>query len=113
MAKSSRRRSSGPSRSPSRQAHPAKPTPIPWWKRPIPVILTVGAVATAIAAVLALIQPLLPKHSPQNLARFISVDAISQVPLSEYPQRSAVFKLRSAEEPQKSGPRLVAAVVGQ
>src|SRR4029077_15814577 len=63
--------------------------------------------------ILALVQPLLPKHSPLNVARFISVDTISQVPLSEYPQRSAVFKLQSAGLHQGHGPRLVAAVLGQ
>jgi hypothetical protein len=111
MSKSSRRRSSRSSRPTSRQARPAKPLPVPWWKRPIPVILTAGAIAAAITAVLALVQPLLPKHSPLNVARFISVDAISQVPLSEYPKRSVVFKLRSAEQRQNRGPGLVATVV--
>src|SRR4029077_21091190 len=113
MTKRSRRSSSRPSRSSPRRAQPAKPPPIPWWKRPIPVILTLGAVAAAITAILALVQPLLPKHSPLDVARFISVDTISQVPLSEYPQRSAVFKLQSAGLHQGHGPRLVAAVLGQ
>ena len=113
MTKRSRRSSSRPSRSPPRQAYPAKPPPVPWWRRPIPVILTLGAVAAAITAIVGLIQPILPKHSPLNVARFVSVDAISQVPLSEYPQRSAVFKLRSAGHPQRHDLRLAAAVFGQ
>jgi hypothetical protein len=112
MTKRSRRSSSRPSRSPPRRARPAKPLPIPWWKRPIPVILTLGAVAGAITAILALIQPILPKHSPLNVARFVSVRALSQVPLNEFRQRSTIYT-QSADHPPMQGPRLIVAVSGQ
>ena len=112
MTKRSSRGSGRPSRSPPRKAHPAKPPPIPWWKRPIPVILTLGAVAAAITAILALIQPLLPKHSPLNVARFVSVQALSQVPLSEFHQRSTI-STQSAGHLPVQGPRLTVAVSGQ
>ena len=112
MTKRSSKSSSRPSRSPPRQAHPTKTPPIPWWKRPVPVILTLGAIATAITAILALIQPLLPKHSPLNVARFVSVQALSQVPLSEFHQRSTI-STRSADHSSIQGPRLIVAVSGQ
>jgi hypothetical protein len=91
---------------------PGQTPPIPWWKRPIPVILTLGTVAAAITAILALIQPLLPKHSPLNVARFVSVQALSQVPLSEFHQRSTI-STQSADHPPIQGPRLIVAVSGQ
>ena len=75
------------------------------------VILAIGGVATAIGAVLALILTILPSHAPQNVARFISVQPLSQVALGEYQQRSAAPTKKSAErsDPQHRG--AVAAVL--
>jgi hypothetical protein len=77
------------------------------------IIISIGALAGAITAVLTLILLLLPKPSPENIARFTSVQTLSQVTLGEYPQRSAVFGLQSADHRQKQGPVLAVAVVGQ
>ena len=77
------------------------------------IIISIGALAGAITAVLALILPLLPKPSPENVARFVSVRTLSQVTLSEFPQRSAVFGLQSAGHRQRQGPALAVATVGQ
>ena len=123
MAKRNRRRSNRSSRPPTRQAYQAKPPPPRWWKRVTKtftglgivtkIIIGAGTLAGAIATVLTLILSLSPKPAPENIGRFISVQALSQVPLSEYPQRSAVFKSRSAEHPLNRGPLLAMAVVRQ
>jgi hypothetical protein len=113
MTKRSGKRSGRPSRPSTRQTRPAKPPPPRWWNRITKATLSIGALAAAITAVLALILPLFPKHSAQNIARFISVQPLSQVPLSEYPQRSAVFTLQSVDHPQTHGPILAVAVAGQ
>jgi uncharacterized membrane protein YgcG len=120
MAKK-RRRSGRPSRSPTAQAHPVKPPPARWWKRVTrtisglgtvtKIIISVGTLAGAITAILTL--PIFPKPAPENIGRFTSVQALEQVPLSHYRQRSAVFKLKSAVHPKKAGPVLAVAAVGQ
>src|SRR5262245_15719240 len=113
MTRPSSRHSGGPTIPIIRQAHPGNPPPHRWWNRISKSIVAAGAIAAAITAVLTLVLSLLPKHSPQNIARFISVQPLSQVPLSEYPRRSAVFKLQSAGHPQEHGRRLMAAFAGQ
>src|SRR5215211_7530676 len=72
-----------------------------WWKSTTGRILSLGALAAAIGAILALwpgILALLPKPDPEDSARFTAVRITSQVPLSEYRQRSVVVMA-----PQGSG----------
>ena len=57
------------------------------------IIIGVGGLAAAIAAVLGLVLSLLPKGAPHNIARFVSVQGLAQVPISQFPQRSVVFNL--------------------
>jgi hypothetical protein len=64
-----------------------------WWNRATATILTLGALAGAIGAILAL----RPSPDPEDSARFTAVRVTSQVPLSEYRQRSATMV------PQASG----------
>ena len=112
MASPNNRHSGGPSRLPTRRTHPAKPRLVQWWKRFRKLILSVGGLAAALTAVLTLVLTVLPKHAQEKVAHFVSVQALSQVPLGQYPQRSAVFKLQSAGHSQKHGPTLVVAVDG-
>lgn len=119
MTRPGNRRSRPHSRPPPRMTHPPHP-PHPsqsplfqWWNRFKKLILGGGALAAAITACLALAVAVLPKHPQEKVAHFISVQALSPVPLSEYPQRSAVFKLQSTGHLEKHGLRLVAAAVGQ
>ena len=113
MGKRNKGRSGRPSRPSARPARPAGSPKRRWWNHANKTILWAGGVATAITAVLTLVLSLLPKHSPQNVARFISVHPLGSLPLSEYQQRSAVFKLRSAGNLQGHGPSLVVAIAGQ
>ena len=123
MTKQSKRRSGRPSRPPTCQAHPVRPPPPRWWKRVTKtfaglgtvtkIIIGAGTLAGAITGILTLVSSLSPKPVPENIGRFISVQPLSQVPLSEYPQRSAVFKLQSAKGPRELGPLLAMAVVRQ
>jgi hypothetical protein len=117
MAKRGGRRSGYTSRPQTHQTHASR------WNRVTKaitdlgtvtkIVISIGALAGAITAVLTLILPLLPKSSPENVARFVSVRTLTQVTLSEFPQRSAVFGLQSADQRQKQDPVLTAAVVGQ
>jgi hypothetical protein len=58
-----------------------------WWNRIIATIITLGAIAGAIGAILAL----RPSPDPEDSARFTAVRIASQVPLSEYKQRSVAI----------------------
>lgn len=58
-----------------------------WWNRITKTILTLGALAGAIAAILSL----RPSPDPEDSARFTAVHVTSRVPLSEYRQRSAAM----------------------
>jgi hypothetical protein len=58
-----------------------------WWARVTKTVLTLGALAGAITATLAL----LPSPDPEDSARFTAVHIISLVPLSEYRQRSSAM----------------------
>ena len=60
------------------------------------VILKTGGLAAAIGAVIGLVVTILPSPSPKNVARFISVQTLSQIPLNQYQQRSAAFAEQSA-----------------
>src|SRR5690348_14323433 len=113
MTKRSRRRSGRPSRPLTRRANPVRPDAIRWWDRFSKPILAIGAIAGAILTVLTLFLTVMPKHAQQNVARFISVQALSQVPLSEYPRRSTGFKLISADRHHHHGSTLLMAVIGQ
>jgi hypothetical protein len=113
MTRQSRSRSGRTSRPPARQAKPPASTPLRWWNRITKTILGAGALAAAIAAVLALVLSFLPAHAHQNVARFSSVQMLGQVPLSEYQQRSAVFQAQSTGHSMKRSSRLVVAVTGQ
>lgn len=100
------RRSSGGSdrttRPSSRQAITPEPSPLRWLQGTFQLVTGVGAVATANhcgAGSLAL-------PDRQDIVRFISVRALSRVPLNEYLQRSAVFKKQSAGHRQGQGRRL-------
>jgi hypothetical protein len=78
------RSSSMPSADPTRR----------WWKSTTGRIVSLGALATAIGAILALwpgILALLPKPDPEDSARFTAVHVTSRVPLSEYRQRSTAM----------------------
>jgi hypothetical protein len=66
-----------------------------WWKRITQGILTAGALAGAIAAVVALLPERNP--DPEDNGQFTEVRVTSQVPMSEYQQRSATML------PQESG----------
>ena len=112
MSRRSRRRSGRTSRPPARQAKPPESPPRRWWNRITKTILGAGALATAIAAVLALVVHLLPSQAQQNVARFISVQVLGQVPLSQYQQRSMVIQTQSADRPMKQGLQLAVAVSG-
>jgi hypothetical protein len=83
---------------PDRTARPSSPSSSPgttrrWWNRITATIITLGALAGAIGAILAL----RPSPDPQDSARLIAVHVTPQVPLSEYRQRSATMV------PQPSG----------
>jgi hypothetical protein len=113
MTRSGGRRPGRSSRSSAHQASPPKPPPPRGWTRLTKIILGAGALAAAITAVLTLVLSLLPSPDPQDIARFISVRALSQVPLNEFHQRSAVFKSESAKHVSKQGSSLVVAALGQ
>ena len=100
------------SKSPARRAGPpagrAKSPDLPvlrWWNKMTKIILGAGALATAIAAILAL----LPSRDQQNIARFTSVEALSHIPLSEYQQRSVTFKGKLADQYLRQAPGIVTA----
>ena len=113
MAKRGGSRSGRGRRQPTRRVNPPPRAPLRWWNRITKTILGAGALATAIAAVLALVLPHLPSHSQENVARFISVQALSPVTLSQYVQRSARPPTQSADRPQNQGPMLAVAVIGR
>ena len=113
MSRRSRNRSGRSSRPPARRANPPQSPPLRWWNRITKIILGAGALATAIAAVLALVLPHLPSHPQENVARFVSVQALSPTPLSQYLQRSAASQTQSADRPKNFHLRLVVAVSGQ
>jgi hypothetical protein len=58
-----------------------------WWNRFTKTVLSLGALAGAITATLAL----LPSPDPEDSARFTAVHVTPLVPLSEYRQRSAAL----------------------
>ena len=124
MAKRNARRRAGPAQQTERQNRPVKQQPPPWWKRiaksfarlgvVTKIIIGAGAIAGAITAILALVLPFLPKSSPENVARFISVEALAPIPLNQYLQRSTVINLRSAYYSLEANPpHLDTVVVGQ
>jgi hypothetical protein len=82
------------------------------WNRATKVILGAGALATAIAAVLALAVRFLPSPAHENVARFLSVQPLSQLPLNQYQQSSAVFGTQPPGR-RGHGVALAAAVTGQ
>lgn len=81
------------------------------WNRATKVILGAGALATAIAAVVALAVRFLPSPEHENVARFLSVQPLSQLPLNQFQQRSAAFGTQSAG--RGIGATLAAAVTGR
>ncbi len=123
MAKRNARRRTGPAQQAKRQSRPVNPQPPPWWKRigksfsrlgiVTKIIIGAGAVAGAITAILALVLPFLPKSSPENVARFISVETLAPMTLDQYLQRSTVINLRSAYYSLEANPHLDAVVAGQ
>jgi hypothetical protein len=82
------------------------------WNRATKVILGAGALATAIAAVLALAVRFLPSPEHENVARFLTVQPLSQLPLNQYQRRTAAFGTQS-DGRLGNGARLIAAVAGQ
>ena len=106
MAKKSARRRGRPSGQPVRPARPAKHQSPRWWRRTTDafgrlgtvtkVIIGAGTLAGAITTILTLALSFLPKPAPDNVAHFISVQALSPMSLSEYEKRFAVVKLQSA-----------------
>ncbi|MGV9365558.1 hypothetical protein [Amycolatopsis sp. NPDC003731] len=56
-----------------------------WWKRITATIVSLGAVAAALTAILSVRLP----HDVEDTAKFTDIRAISGVPLSEYQQRLA------------------------
>ena len=98
---------------PTRRTNPPQKAPLRWWNRITKTILGAGALATAIAAVLALVLPHLPSPSQENVARIISVQALSPVTLTQYLQSSALSPTQSADRPQNQGPDLAVAVIGR
>lgn len=94
------------------QAGPPGVLSVRAWNRVTKVILGAGALATAIAAVLALAVRFLPSPEHENVARFLSVQPLSQLPLNQYQQRSAAFGTQSAGR-RGHGATLAAAVAGQ
>ena len=66
---------------------PGAGTPRRWWNRITATIVTLGALAGAIGAILAL----RPSPDPEDSARFTTVRITSQIPLSEYRQRSVAL----------------------
>ena len=112
MTRRGGRRSGRGSRPPARRANPPQSPPLRWWNRITKTILGAGALATAIAAVLALVLHLLPSHSQENVAR-ISVQGLSPVSLSQYLQRSAASQTQAADDPKNHRLSLVVAVIGQ
>lgn len=123
MAKRNARRRASPAQQTKRQNRPVKQQPPPWWQRiaksfarlgiVTKIIIGAGAIAGAITAILALVLPFLPKSSPENVARFISVEALAPIPLNQYLQRSTVINLRSAYYSLEANPHLDTVVVGQ
>jgi hypothetical protein len=82
----------GPSAAPARRP--------PWWKRVNTAILAAGALAVAILAIVAVVELVLPKSSPnpENRAIFTAVRLTPDVPLSEYQQRASLTPLGPAGE---------------
>ena len=74
-----------------------------WWNRVTKTILAVGALATAVGAVLALFA----SHATMNSALFASVQLLSPASLSDFEQRSALSRY-SAAVPQAGRPQLAA-----
>jgi len=94
------------------QAGPPGALSVRAWNRATKVILGAGALATAIAAVLALAVRFLPSPEHENVARFLSVQPLSQLPLNQYQQRSAALGTQSAGR-RGHGVTLAAAVAGE
>jgi hypothetical protein len=74
-----------------------------WWNRVTKTVLGVGALATAVGAVLALFA----SHATANSAHFASVQLLSPASLSEFEQRSAMSRYSTAV-PRVSRPLLAA-----
>src|SRR5208283_1006686 len=112
-----KRTSKHPRRSSRPPSPKAKPPPEHWLLRllqRIPgVILKTGGLAAAIGAVVGLAVTILPSPSPKNVARFISVQTLSQIPLNQYQQRSATFAEQSAYYTHGQRRGLAAAIPGQ
>src|SRR5690242_18411922 len=88
-----------------RRRRPAQPAPPPknqqdnhsrrWWGATTKAVLTAGALAGAIAAVLALwpsVRALRPAPDPKDGAEFMSIDVTAGVPISEYRQRATLAR---------------------
>lgn len=86
---------------------PPRPRVVRLWKSLNKTVLAIGALATAIAAVLALVLPHLPQPDKQNTARFVSINALSQISLSDYMQRSSTPSTRSFVYGAEEGHKLV------
>jgi hypothetical protein len=72
-----------------------------WWNRVTKTIVSIGALAAAIAAILSFLPDSNP--DPEDIARVTNVRIAPQVPLSEYEQRSATIvpaSLQGSQAPQ-------------
>ena len=123
MAKRSGKRRTGPSGRPVRRNHLASARPHRRWRGvteafdrlgiAAKIIISAGALAGAVTAVLTLVLSILPKQPHENVARITSVHAVSPISFSRYAQISQQISLRSVGYPHESGPSPDAAAVGQ
>ena len=113
MSRPSRKRSGRPSKPSARRRSPPKnPAPLRWWNRVTKTILGAGALAVAITAILALAHSLLPSHSNENVARFLSVQPVSEMPLNQYrPIGLTRFPAQPAGHAQERAPKLLVTVM--
>lgn len=75
--------------------HPSESPPkrvLSWGQRTNKVILGAGALATAITAIIALVLSLIPKHSDQNTAHFISIRPLRVESVTDYLQQSTAWE---------------------
>jgi hypothetical protein len=74
--------------------HPSEPRlkrVLSWGQHTNKLILASGAIATAVGAVIALVTFVVPKHSDQNTADFISVRPLAAESLSDYLKESTAL----------------------